>query len=577
MTKSIDVLMFHPSDLEYQLDTIVDFLSLTHPYLLDSSKNTTCVELRPILRKGKDYKLSKSLALWNLDEKGIGYLRNFLEEHNGIPACLFYSIFSFDYHKKNPPEKRYRKGRINSHNAMFTNEIVLDFDGITAEEQRQIHQRLLDVQIAPYWIFTGHGYHAHILLDEDVYQLDVLKEFIALFRRRGFPVDEACKDAARLMRLPMTYNVKSFAKGDTFEKKNPPLCEPLQYSNYRYSLNELRYKLAQIPETVEFVEKPSPEREKDQKKAICPAPIPNAEHIELKKNVYPYISNYTIPDAVCKMLSHTPKGFRNSALGFLIGYFHRTVFMPKERIYQILSIWSEEACVPKMDKFQFQEDFNRIYHTYGGLPYDSKLASKFGLIPFESDLIISKKEVAISNHFFASIKTMTGKLVRMYLAIKLLEHVDKAATQEELSDLLKISTRSVRTTLQELVKTPHCYMVKGNAKNKIPNTYHTDIFYDHTLGHSLFSYNDLKCYVSELFDDRKRGNNELKLYLYMQYRFRSGEIFMSQSTFGEKLGLKQNSVSEIVSRLVDKGFLRVEKRRHELLPHFTKCYYILLR
>ena len=68
LTKSIDVLMFHPSDLEYQLDTIVDFLSLTHPFLLDPTKNATCVELRPILRKGKDYKLSKSLALWNLDE-----------------------------------------------------------------------------------------------------------------------------------------------------------------------------------------------------------------------------------------------------------------------------------------------------------------------------------------------------------------------------------------------------------------------------------------------------------------------------------------------------------------------------
>lgn len=574
MSKSIEVLMFHPSDLEYQFDTIVDFLSLTHPFLLDPLKNATCVELRPILRKGRDYQLSKSLVLWNLDEKGLGYLRDFLKAHNGIPSCLFYSVFSFDYQKKNPPGKRYKKGSINSHNAMFTNEIVLDFDGITAEEQKQIHQRLHDVQIYPYWVFTGHGYHAHILLNEDVYQQDVLKDFVALFRQRGFPVDEACKDSARLMRLPITYNCKSFADGDNPEQKKPPLCEPLHYSDYRYSLDELKYKLGQLPE---IKLSPVPDRKKEQKKAICSVPTPDTEHIELKKNVYPYISNYTIPEAVCKMLAHTPKGYRNSALGFLIGYFHRTVFMPKERIYQILSIWSEEACVPKMDMFQFQEDFNRIYHTYGGLPYDSKLASKFGLIPFESDLIISKKEVAISNHFFASIQSLSGKLVRMYLAIKLLEHVDKDATQEELSDLLKISTRSVRTTLQELVKTPHCYMVKGNAKNKIPNTYHTDIFYDHKLGHSLFSYNDLKCYVSELFDDRKRGNNELKLYLYMQYRFRSGEIFMSQTTFGEKLGLKQNSISEIVSRLVDKGFLRVEHRRHELLPHFTKCYYVLLR
>ena len=199
-----------------------------------------------------------------------------------------------------------------------------------------------------------------------------------------------------------------------------------------------------------------------------------------------------------------------------------------------------------MDKFEFTEDFNRIYHTYGGLPYDSKLASHFGIIPFESDLIISKKDIAIPIDFFADIKNLNGKLIRMYVAIKLLEHAEKEVTQENPASLLGISTRSVRTTLQELTKTNHCYVKKGSSKNKIPNTYHTDIFYDRSLGYSVFNYNDLKCYISELFDDRKRGNNELKLYLYMQYRFRFGEIFMSQATFGEKLGLKQNSICEIV-------------------------------
>lgn len=109
------------------------------------------------------------------------------------------------------------------------------------------------------------------------------------------------------------------------------------------------------------------------------------------------------------------------------------------------------------------------------MPYDSKLAGNFGIIPFESDLIISKKDIAIPIDFFADIKSLNGKLIRMYVAIKLLEHVGKEATQANLASMLGISTRSVRTTLQELVKTSHCYMKKGSSKNKIPNTHITQI------------------------------------------------------------------------------------------------------
>ena len=128
-------------------------------------------------------------------------------------------------------------------------------------------------EIFPHWVFTGHGYHAHILLSEDVHQQDILKEFIEEFKQRGFPVDEACKDPARLMRLPMTYNCKAFAEGNNEEMENPVLCESLRYTQYRHSLQELRYKLGQIP-----ISKPAD--------AEIPAPKAAPKPNEGKKKIY---------------------------------------------------------------------------------------------------------------------------------------------------------------------------------------------------------------------------------------------------------------------------------------------------
>lgn len=570
MPSIYEQLAIDSEDFEFQLDTVRDFLSKVHPFLTDDTRRDACVEIRPILREGKSYKHSKSLTLWSLDDTSITYLKEFLLRLNKVPACIFYSVFSFD----NSRFKRIRKS-----NSLFTNEIALDFDNIGEKEQAEFDKRLSGVGIHPMWVFTGHGYHAHILLSEDVYEPDILEKFIHLFKEKGFPVDEACKDPARLMRIPFTFNCKAFADEESEEKEKPRMCEVKRFSDYRHSVQELYLKLNMLPSSSLCPEKEKinlKDEKKGQKKSIQPA-VSEPDRIELKKISYPHIRKYTIPEPVCKMLAQTPKGYRNSVLGFLIGYFNRTLYMSKEQIQEILLIWGSEACMPEMNEHELRNDINRIYHNYGGLPYDSKLAKKFGIIPFNNDLVLSKKDVAIPNDFFYDFENLSGPLVRMYIGIKLLEHTKGATTQEGIAKLLKISKRAVRTTLNELVKTGHCYMRKGNAKLKEPNTYHTNHLYNKANGHSVFTYNDLKCYITELFDDRKRGNNELKLYLYMQHKFRSGEIFMSQSTFGEYLNLKQNSVCEIVKRLVEKGFLYVEKKQHELQPQFTKCYYTLLR
>ncbi|MBQ8039189.1 MAG: hypothetical protein IJ274_04870, partial [Lachnospiraceae bacterium] len=300
MVLHYDSLTFPEEDLEFQLETILSFLSLLHPYLEDPSYRDTCVEIRPVLREGKDFSLSKSLILWNLDESSILRLKEFLIRHNGVPACLFYSVYSFDNQRKVLTKKGYKKGTIHSDNAVFTCEIALDFDHISEKDQSRYNQILQEAGIFPLWVFSGHGYQAHILLDEKLYETSALETFVRLFRSKGFPVDEACTDPARLMRLPFTYNCKAFTEAQHPEREQPIVCEIEQYSDYRHSISELEYKIAGLPTVYPVEEEVYRDiKKKDKEKSSTSdqaQPESAVDDIELKKIEYPYIHDYSIPE-----------------------------------------------------------------------------------------------------------------------------------------------------------------------------------------------------------------------------------------------------------------------------------------
>lgn len=140
------------------LDEILDFLSLTHPSLLKA--DGSCVEIRPIIRDGVyDYQRSKSLNLFNLNEKSIERLNDFLNFHQGQRTCIYYSIFAYDYDKEafTKTGKKAVKGKITSEAALFTEEIVLDFDDINEEEFDKLLIRFVQLDLDALWVFTGHG------------------------------------------------------------------------------------------------------------------------------------------------------------------------------------------------------------------------------------------------------------------------------------------------------------------------------------------------------------------------------------------------------------------------------------
>jgi len=110
-----------------------------------------------------------------------------------------------------------------------------------------------------------------------------------------------------------------------------------------------------------------------------------------------------------------------------------------------------------------------------------------------------------------------------------------------------------------------------------PNTYHSSRMVSNDEGYMKLSYNDILSYISELCEKggRTRANGDLKLYLFFRYKFRKGDIFMSQTNIGKHIGLEQNSISVSVSRLQERHFIEVEKKRLNTVMEY--CEYTLLR
>lgn len=562
----LDVLKLTPHKLQEQVQTIVSFLRAVHPFL-DKPNQYECIEIRPISRSGYEYNLAKPLNLWNLNEKSIERLKEFLKLHNGKPYCLYFSVYTFDFDKiaYTKDGKVAQKGRITSDTAVFTQEIALDFDGFSYDEYINTVDAFEELDIYAVWTHTGHGYQAHILLDKPLMDKKALHKLVYLFRSKGFDADPSCIDAARLMRLPYTFNCKCFAD-DTYieERDNPPLCELLQESISRYSYEELEQKLSQL-KTVreeEYVEQLKI-------KTSSTTKMVDNKDVVLQKTDYPWLHRFDIPEPVCKMLAKTPHGYRNKVFGFLIRYFKSYLKLSKLQIKEILDIWSTTACSPAYDITEFETDFQRFYYR-NGLNFDTSLAKQFGYIDFGNQIRLQKQDILLPTDFLKKLDELDSKAVRLYLAIKLLEHVEKETNIENLAELLKLSTRAIHPTLQDLIKNKFIYVIKGNQTRKIPNQYVVSkIVSSLSEGYLKISYNDAKAYITEL------GKGEIKLYLFMLYKFYSGDCFMSQTHLGEFIGLSQNRVSEITTKLAEKDFLSIEHVPITDKVYF--CRYTLLR
>lgn len=594
--------------LEDQFHQIVHFLSAVHPTLLVTDGYRPCVELRPILRVEPVgnvkslYMLKRSLQIWDLEERSLERLRTFLARHNGQPTCLYYSVFDYNNNTdaKTAKGEKAKTGKITTASAMGAQEIALDFDHIGFDDYVQLIDRFEELGLYATWVSSGHGYQAHILLEHRVTEKNALRQMVYKFRSKGFDCDPACTDPARVMRLPATYNLKCLKDEEyAHERENPPLCTVVQETEERYSLETIFAKLDTLPTVSEIDEaaylntlsqyqemvaasEEKSVKEQEMPEAVSAAPVSakassmqSEDIVRVTRVEYPYLSEFDLPDPIRKMLAETPQGFRNKVLGFLIKFFKTQYKLGKQPIWDILVVWSKNACVPAYHDDEFKKDFARLYYQYNGLGYDPSLTYQFGSLNFDQLTRLRKQDIHIPNKLLRDLDKLDGKTVRLYLALKMMEHLEEDATQEKLAETLGISTRALRPTLQDLVKSGHGYVTKGNAKKGIPSTYHTSRIVSAHDGYMAFTYNDIRAYVNDLYGEGFRGNGELKLYLFMRYKFFTGDIYMSQANLGEHIGVAQTTVSSLVTKLESRHFLRINKKFRT--NGLISCEYVLLR
>lgn len=580
---------FTDTELEAQAKTIIGFLRTVHPELNDKTYQTSCIELRPINRSPKEFniRLNRSLNLWRLDEKSIDLLKDYLEKHNGQPYCMYYSVFAFDYGKDayTKAGKKAIKGKITSDSAMFANEVVLDFDNIDYITFEKCFKALEQVGIEGLWVFTGHGYQMHLLLNESLYEERNLYKLVYLFRAKGFMCDTSCVDSARLMRLPFTYNCKCFTNEEYDEEyNNPPLCKIVKETDKRYSFNEIIDKISSLqtvnPKDEELYLK-SLKEVKQQANDNINVQEENGD-IVFNRVEYPeYLLLNELPNPIIKMLHDTPLGYRNSALGLLIKYFKQYLLFSKQQIFEVLNIWAAYACDPAYNPLDFEKDFERLYHI-GGMNYSSELAKQFGYIDFENQIQLHRdNKIFISNSIFQSLDFIDGNILRVYLAVKILEHGNNAddeyhepITINAIADVTGMSLPTLKRILPLTRKLQLLYVKRGSKRDGEPNTYHCNQINNFDAGFKALSVNDLEVYLST--SKRLRlTNSELKLYLFMLYKFYTKDRAMSLKKIGKHIGCAESTVSEMVTSLRKKKYLNVEKIYKDNVVYFNK--YTLLK
>lgn len=580
------------TELEAQAKTIIDFLLAVHPELNNKMPQNACVELRPINRSPDDFniRLSRSLNLWRLDDKAIDFLKDYLNKHNGQPYCMYYSVFAFDSNKEaiTKTGKKAVKGKITSETALFTHELVLDFDNINYMAARGLMLTLEKTGLDGLWVFTGHGYQLHILLDKPLYDKQILYRMVHLFRAKGFMCDTSCVDTARLMRLPFTYNCKCFSQ-ETYDSEfdNPPLCKIIKETKKRFSIADIVEKMSAL-ETVSELDEgiylaSLQVHHEEVNETSDDAEVDSSEELVINRVEYPaYFRLSELPRPIVSMLYNTPDGFRNNVLGLLIKFCKQYLLLGRDQIQEIMQIWAEGACDPAYNPVDFPKDFERLYQM-GGLPYSSELAKKFGYIDFKDQIEFHRdNKVLISNTVFQNLAAINGNVLRAYLAVKILEHGNGAdedvepilITKEAISEVTGMAPRTLDRVLPAAKKLKLLYVKVGAKRKGEPNTYHSVQIVDSDAGFKALSVNDLEVYLSSSAR-LKLSDPELKLYLFMLYKFYTKDRAMSLKKMGEFLGRSDSTVGENVESLRKKRYLKVERIYKDNVVFYNK--YTLLK
>ncbi len=559
----------------------LQFLETVHPFITERrSYIPEILELRPIFRGEKTGKSTyiQSYTTWANSEKSLDLLVRFLEKINGRPYCLYYSVFCFI------PTLGDGRYRINNKNAECTNILVADFDEISEEEFYSRKKKFSQLGLKTLDVFSGHGYQSILLLQEKTEDKNILKKYTNTLLRKGFHVDPAIVDPARIMRMPFSYNCKSCDPRSKYFSASPEIFETsvVNQTTERYDVDDVFARLETLPDVEGSIE---PESEKiiSNNKPRSRKKMSDEELCQMLENDYGKKLENTeiqyahlldvdsLPEPVLKMLMGIPEGQRNKVMMFLVPYFRNSLGLSLPKIKEVMHIWGKN-CHPSLDADFVSSEVDRIYgYGFKGKhgAYTKELHFIYGHMPLNKYKKDSK--IIISNEFFdEKYRDISPGSIRIFLALKLAEKEGyKHFSRDDMRKAVGISERTLDRNIRNILRSGYlCKRKKGCVKQKGEKyTYYLNPYFSSVSGFTSVETATVKLMLEEL------SNGETKLYLYLsRMTDRGRECWASQKYLAQKVGKTQCTISKMTDSLCQKKFIEKNTFRIDDIAH---CEYVL--
>ncbi len=428
-----------------------------------------------------------------------------------------------------------------------------------------------------------------ILLNQYCYDKDILKKFTNLVAKKGFPVDEAIIDSARIMRLPYTYNCKCLDKNSKYYGKEEPILTTIvNKTKTRYFIEDIFNKLSSL-ESIEpqakienIVQEPEVEITKDvavphQKEVkvknnsknnskedkilelIEPEPLTNNPIGKLQK-LYPMLKINELEVVIQKILSGTKEGMRNNALLFMLPYFKNYKKYSLEIIEDIFTIWGG-LCKPKIEPKEIVKEVRQLYKydnmtaLYG--KYTQALKNEYGIFRLDNKASRDvQNKIYISNDIIKNLDKIHSTTLKLFIRL-LLENSNTKEKIFTIKELIKITGLS-----QSIVYKRIKYLIKYKYIKKIINNKKKGESYQYKLDTNQINYNKMKYgyvdiskeLVKKMLEDLTGGELITHIYITMIQRTSREVCKLTQHQIAQKIQKAFTTISNITSSLHEKGY-----------------------
>lgn len=561
-------------ELIEDIEVIWADIARMHPELIDGTSGEHCVEIRSIIRKPnkKDVcdKPGRSFHLWKADEKSKKRFVEWYEKHIfNKGACLFISVHNFDSTIEALREngKKYKKYSINSFNQKSCRVLVADLDNVSSQENNMFDDDMKKLKIPFESIQTSeNGYQKRIYLKEIVNDEYAVAKFTKLLFCKGYKVDIKLINRGQVVRLKGTTNNKCFSNNFPNRSQQFEVTSVIQ-TDEKISIRDLWRKINLLP-TLKYdykIEEIDDYLIEDvnEDKVIKSNEYDENYFKEMYSRVIKPDYLKSLQKPIKRMLIDAKEGYTDGVILFLIPYFKNTLNLSFEEVYKIFEVWGRINNYTELDKIE------RIYYTEykkGFGAYSQELAKKYGSIDFRKDYdtVIKINDNTINvkpNIFEKDIYIELDKTALKVFMAFLFEYKAIGKITWSLSEVIKYNNISKPTAIKCLknLTENQCIACTENFKTK-------DKGNEYTLMKTYIAVKTerrVEFTLSEIRDMIKTlKGNEIKLYIYIKYMvLKSVEsiYYGNQKDIGERIGMSQQTVSDILKSLNKKRFINIEK------------------